>query len=860
MTADHWARVQELFAAVADLPVAAQAEALARACSDDPALRDEVLALLAADRVSGRAAFLSQAVGAAADDFTRQGAGGTARLGDQVGPYRLLREVGQGGMGTVYLAERVDGAYDASVAIKFVRGALASPELARRLRAERQFLADLAHPNIARLLDGGTAADGTPYLVLEYVDGEPIDQWCDQRALPLAARLALVRQVCAAVEHAHQALIVHRDLKPSNILVTRDGVPKLVDFGIARLLDAADGGEATGTLGLLTPAYAAPEQVRGGRISVATDVYALGGVLYRLLAGRTPFDLSGASLGEVERRITQEEPPAPSAVATGPTAAWARALRGDLDTIILKALRKEPARRYASVEQFAADLERYTDGRPVQARPDSVGYRLGKFVRRRRAGVLTALAGLVLTVGYTVQLSRERDRARLEAEKAGQVSAFLQHLFEVNSPSQSRTETITARELLDRGASRVATSLRGQPEVQATLMQVISNVYRQLAFFREARTQAESSLAIRRRLHGPTSEEVAESEVALSNALQGLGEMDASEAHAREALRIRRALAPAAGDARVVASLSVLASVLKDASVHLDEAEALYREAIAMEQRVGPDSGVVAELSDGLGGVLGWQGRAAESEPLFRQAVEIVRRREPVDSEVLGIAVNNLALTLKALGKIDEATTLQRQALAIGLAYYQPDHPFIATYRKGLGMLLGEQGDDAGAAEQYRLALAIDTSAADPNPELIGTDYGLLGTTLQRMGRLDEAEAALRQALAVRRASLGPTHPYTAISINELAGLQLQKGELAAAERGFRQALALRRAARPLHKPYVAYSLVGLARTLMAEGRPAEALPLLAEADTIRREALPEGHRLRREVDSLLALVRPPAP
>ena len=352
MTPDRWQEVQALFLAAADLAPAARAAYLAEACAGDPTLRDEVLALLAADGRANASPFITGAVAAAAEAVAGAAPPAPSRLGERVGPYRLVRELGRGGMGTVYLAERADGQYQASVAIKFVRGSLAAPELARRLVAERQILAGLTHPNIAWLLDGGTATDGTPYLVMEHVAGEAIDTWCERRGLGLAARLALFRRVAAAVQYAHQALVVHRDLKPSNILVTADGTPKLVDFGIAKLL-AGEGAETTATVRALTPAYAAPEQVLGDRITVATDVYGLGGVLYRLLAGRAPLDLAGLSPGEIEHRICEQSPAAPSAAARGAASAWRRSLKGDLDTIVLTALSKEPGRRYATAEALA---------------------------------------------------------------------------------------------------------------------------------------------------------------------------------------------------------------------------------------------------------------------------------------------------------------------------------------------------------------------------------------------------------------------------------------------------------------------------------------------------------------------------
>jgi len=853
MTPDRWQEIQALFLVAADLDPAAQAAYLAQACADAPSLRDDVVALLEADRRSAATPFISDAVAAAAQALAAERE--TTRLGEQVGPYRLVREVGQGGMGTVYLAERVDGQYASSVAIKFVRGALAAPELVRRLRAERQILADLTHPNIAWLLDGGTAADGTPYLVMEYVDGETIDRWCDHRRISLESRLALFRRVCAAVQHAHQALIVHRDLKPSNILVTADGTPKLVDFGIAKLVAGDDGQDTTGSLRLMTPAYAAPEQVRGGRISVATDVYGLGAVLYRLLTGRTPIDTARASPGELERRILEQEPVAPSLVAQGPAAAWRRSLRGDLDTIVLKALRKEVERRYTSVEQMAEDLQRHELGLPVRARADTWGYRGAKFLRRHRAAVGVGLTVVLLTAGYTIQLARARDQAQVEAAKATQVAQFLQNLFEVSDPTRSRTKTITARELLDQGAARIQRDLASQPEVQAMLMQVIGRVYKQLGFYDESRDQLAAALALQRRLHGPVSEEVAESERWLGGALEGMGAADSAEAYYRVELRVERAL-HRGDDEHVLLALADVAAFLKARSIKLAESEALWREALAMRERLGPNPQSLAMLSDGLAGTLQWEGNYAEAETWYRQAVALVRSQVPVDSSILYVAIHNLALTLESLGKIDEAILLERQSLAMALSYYGPDHPEVAAVRNGLGSALKAQGHFAEAEMEYRLSLTADSTVLGPDHPDVATCLGLLGTTLLAEHKLREAEVALRRALAVRRKAYGPEHPYVAISLNELAGLYLAQGRLGEAESLYRQALALRRRVHPPHHPYIAYSLVGLARTLLAQQRPHEAEPLLLEADTIRRQALPEGNPLRREVDSLLVVAR----
>ena len=409
------------------LPPAERAAFFTAHCGDDAALRAEVEALLAADTASGGRAdgFITGIIDQAVLDAPSPT---DSRIGRQVGPYRLVAELGHGGMGTVYRAERADSAYRASVAIKFVRGSLASPDAERRFRSERQILADLAHPNIARLIDGGTADDGTPFLVMDVVEGEAIDRYCDHRGLVLRERLELFRTVCAAVQYAHQALVIHRDLKPSNILVTADGTPKLLDFGIAKLLDAeSDAAGDTGTLArALTPTYASPEHMRGARVTVATDVYSLGVVLYKLLTGRLPFDVPlGASPGDIERLVCDTEP-------TRPSAADAR-LAGDLDAIVLKALRKEPELRYPSVGELSEDVRRYLAREPVTAARGTTAYRISKFARRNARRLSIAGGMLVVVVGivgyYTVRVARARDGARLEALRAEQVSRFLTQTF-----------------------------------------------------------------------------------------------------------------------------------------------------------------------------------------------------------------------------------------------------------------------------------------------------------------------------------------------------------------------------------------------------------------------------------------------
>ena len=450
MNPDRWQRLQTLFNAAVEMTPDQRGAYLADACDDDLSLARQVESLLVSSDEAGQ--FIEGAVEEAAASAAR-----ADMIGRRIGPYEVVGELGHGGMGTVYLARRADAEYESLVAIKLVRG-VHSASLLGRFRSERQILASLSHPNIARLLDGGTTPEGYPYVVMEHVDGEPIDRYCDTRHLPIEARLELFRAVCLAVQHAHKNLVVHRDLKPSNILVTQAGVPKLLDFGIAKLLDpelaehtVVETGTATR---LLTPSYASPEQVRGENITVATDVYSLGVVLYELLTGQVPFHFRGRGALEIERVICEEEPTRPSTLVTrdgdgadtngnAPKMSAAelsrarnlmpdrlrRRLAGDLDTIVLKALRKEPNRRYESADQFAEDVRRHLDGLPVIARVDTWTYRANKFVRRHRLGVAAAAVFIVVLLGFATamaaqarRVARERDVASLERAKAEQVS------------------------------------------------------------------------------------------------------------------------------------------------------------------------------------------------------------------------------------------------------------------------------------------------------------------------------------------------------------------------------------------------------------------------------------------------------
>jgi eukaryotic-like serine/threonine-protein kinase len=568
---EEWQRIEAILDDVLELEGEARREALDRACKGDARLRAQLESLVAADSraesflETPAAEYAAGLVRAASDEY--EPLGGDMQPGQQIGPYRLIREIGRGGMGRVFLADRADGQFEQQVALKLVRGVQSGGEILQRFLRERQILARLHHPNIARLLDGGMTPDGRPYFAMEYVSGEPITTYCDARTLDLHARLDLFTAVCDAVQYAHQNLVVHRDLKPSNALVTPDGEVKLLDFGIAKVLHEHEeaGGDPTLTrlgTGPMTPEYAAPEQVRGEPVTTATDVYALGALAYELLTGRGPHRLTRLTAAEVERAITGRDVERPSAAVTrarpGPDGEQPaelvartrrtdphrlrRALKGDLDTIVMKALQKEPARRYASAGAFVDDIRRYRGGLPIAARRDSMGYRAGKFVRRHAIGVgATALILATLVAGLIGTAWQARVASR-EAAKAREVSRFLAGLFAVSDPALANASKITARELLDRGATRIETELAHQPAVQSEMMLLLGRIYRDLSVYDRAQPLLERSLQLRRANAGRDDEHVADATSELGQLALEAGRPLDAERLQRETLALRRAV------------------------------------------------------------------------------------------------------------------------------------------------------------------------------------------------------------------------------------------------------------------------------------------------------------------------------
>jgi serine/threonine protein kinase/tetratricopeptide (TPR) repeat protein len=877
MTPERWQQIRELLHVALEREPAERAAWLAHACEDDAALRSEVELLIASYEEDQD--FMETPAVAAESLFADEAP--LSSEGRLLGAYRLIREIGQGGMGTVFLAVRADDEYHKRVAIKLVRRGMDTEQILSRFRHERQILASLDHPNIAGLLDGGTTQDGLPYFVMEYIEGQPIDRFCDDHKLTTVERLQLFRTACSAVHFAHQNLIVHRDLKPSNILVTPDGTPKLLDFGIAKLLKpelyAQTIAPTATTLRPMTPDYASPEQVKGQPITTASDIYSLGVLLYELLSGHRPYRIKSYSPVEIERVICEQEPERPSAAvgrtvnthsADGVTGRLTpetvsrpreghverlrRRLQGDLDNIILMAMRKEARRRYASVEQFSEDIRRHLEGLPVIARKDTFNYRAGKFITRNKVAVAVALAFMLLSAAAIVVVVQQSVRAARERDKAKQVSAFLAEIFKVSDPGESRGNSVTAREILDQGAQRIDKELSGQPEVQATLMATIGEVYERLGLYDSAAPLLEKSLDTRVALFGRNHADVAESLLSLAILQYDRSNYAEAEPLYRESLTIRQRLFGSEHPA-VATSLNGLGTLL-EATNKYEEAEAAWREALRMRRKLfGNDSHEVAESLDNLGWLLYNKGEYEEAERLLREALEIHRTAYGDDHPLVASDLNYLAFVAGTRGHAEqEQEALFREALRIRRKVYGNSHPWVAESLNNLAWLMNQQGKPAEAEALYRESLDIRRRLLGNNSQEVGQGLNNLAKTLMQRNAYGEAEPLVREALAIYTRLFGEQSADTAVVLQILATLLYEKGDYAAAESLFRQTLEIRRKKLPPGNPTISATLVGLGLLLSERGHAQEAEALLNEALALRRHDLPAGNWQIADAESVL--------
>jgi len=790
------------------------------------------------------------------------------------GRYKLIEELGKGGMGVVYKAEQTEPVRR-SVALKIIKLGMDTTQVVARFEAERQALAVMDHPNIAKIYDAGATETGRPYFVMELVRGVPITKYCDKHKLSTQDRLRLFIPLCQAVQHAHQKGLIHRDLKPSNVLVAiQDGrpVPKIIDFGIAkatghRLTERTLFTEQGQLIG--TPEYMSPEQAEmsGLDVDTRTDIYSLGVVLYELLVGVLPFDpktLREAGFAEIQRIIRETEPPKVSTRLSGlgdtqtsiaehrktDPVSLHKQLKGDLDWITMKAMAKDRTQRYASASELATDIDRHLKHEPILASPPSTIYRLRKYIRRHKtlvtAAALVILAMVIGITGTTIgimralkaetEAQREAERANHEAKAAEQVSDFLVDLFEVSDPGQARGAKLTALEILERGADRISEELAGQPLTQARLKATIGRVYDKMGLFNEAALFVKEALQSRREQLGEEHLDVAQSLGALGDLYRKQGKYAEAEPLLKRTLELReKLLGPDHPD--VARSLNNLA-VLYENAARYAEAEPLYQRALAIqENELGEDHLDLAMCLTNLAILVAKQGKYAEAEPLFQRVLKIEEKALGEDHPRVATAYNNLAIIYKLQEKYEEAQPLYRHALEIQERVLGPKHPAVARSLNNLANLYLEQDRYQDAEPLYRRSLEISEEVLGPEHPHVGLSLDNLAQLYAKQGRYAEAELLYRRALSIREKALGPEHHELGTNLLNLANLYRDQRRYEEAEPIYRRSLTIyRKILEPGH-PDLRRLIEDFAAFLRLVGRTAEAEALEAEAKVRGPEA-----------------------
>jgi serine/threonine-protein kinase len=834
----RWEEVDRLFDAALDRPTTERRDFVESECGDDPELLASVLRLLeieegSDDRLEVPASNLSQA-------FIENLSGHT-EAPRQIDRYTLVRELGRGGMGTVYLAEHEGEDFRQQVALKILRRGLDTDDILRRFVTERQILAQLSHPNIARLYDGGATPNGRPYLVMEYIEGEPITDYCDRNRLDIRQRLRLALHVADAVNAAHASLIVHRDLKPSNILVTAEGHVKLLDFGIAKMLDPEAGGVHTRTGSyLLTPDHASPEQLNGEPITTATDVYQLGVLLFRLLTGQRPFAAERGSpleLRELAERtdipkasttiVSADEAEAIAAARSTSPPQLRKMLRGDLDTIVGKALNTEPSRRYSSAASLAEDMRRYLDGRTISARPDTFGYQTRQFLRRNRWVAPVAVAAIVALGLYIGTLVRYAARLKAERNTAQEVQQFLVDLFSSANPylpaDTNLGRRITVVEALDLGVKRFETSLQESPEARASILSAISGVYQDLGMYPRALPLREEALELQGSLDGPTSPPARDSLGSLATIQAGLGELElATELHER---RLELALAAEPPDhAEIADARTRIGRHLFELS-RTEEAEQQLLAAVELAARHGIPPLTEVEANRSLADTQRLRGKLEEAEQSAQRAVELADTHFGAVSTPSALSRATLATVYSAQGRSEEADATFRGAIDDLERTLGVDHLYRLTAMTNYAVLKSTAGEFAEAERLLAEIIEIGERVYGGDHPEVGDYLQNYGTALARQNRLDEATLALERAAQIYRDNVPEDNFVRALPLLSLSDIHLTQENGAAAESASREAIPILERALPDDHYVTAIAHCRLARALVQQDRVGEAEP-----------------------------------
>jgi serine/threonine-protein kinase len=777
MNSERWEKIGIIFDEALKLSEPERSNFIKSACGHDIEMINEVRSLIEAD---SNVPSVLKAQAADAINIRSH----INYEGKIIGNYKVIKQIAEGGMGSVFLAERADGQFEQKVALKIIKPGMNSNEIIKRFLSERQILARLQHPNIAKLLDGGLTDDNLPYFTMEYVEGEPIDEYCDKNNLSVEERLKIFITVCSAIQYAHHNLVIHRDIKPSNIMIKKDGTVKLLDFGIAKVLseDTLNEGENLTQTGLhvMTPEYASPEQIKSEHVTTSTDIYSLGLVLYELLTGEKVHNIKNYSPVEMEKAICYTQPQKPSGIIKSVQTKdkikadqisikrntlpdkLKKKLSGDLDNICLTALRKEPENRYSSVEQFKGDIENFLEERPVTARQSTINYRTKKFILRHKVAVVSSLLIFLivasLTTFYTFQLKQERDTAQAEADKANEVSGFLKNIFKVSDPYNARGDTITARELLDKGAEKINRSLSNQPEVKAELLDLIGQVYLNMGMYNKADSLIKKGLAIREKFD-KTGTDIENSLNSLSNVYLFKGEYSKAAAVLKRAVSLHESLSQ------------------KD------------------------DSAYTSTLSN-----LAWSyyatGKYLKSDSTYIYLINILKKKYGIKNEFMLTQMNNLALNYHEEGKYEKSDSLFQITLNLEKSVYgNKPHPELSTTMYNYGELLRDKGNYTKAEEMFKSALAMDLKLHGPvNPDVAYSTQGLASFYLAE-GHYNEAHKLFRRALEIREKLLGKNHPDVAYSIYNVGLVYRDEQKYDSSKTYFEKSLAMHKKLNgPTHK------------------------------------------------------------
>ena len=767
--------------------------------------------------------------------------------------YKVIQKLGEGGMGEVWEAEQIEP-IRRRVALKVVKWGMDTREVIARFESERQALAMMNHPAIARVYDAGATEQGSPYFAMELIHAMPITAYCDRHKLGTRARLHLIAQVCEGVQHAHQKGIIHRDLKPSNVLVAvqdNKPLPKIIDFGVAKATAQPLTEQSVYThYGQLigTPEYMSPEQAEmtGLDIDTRSDIYSLGVILYELLTGTLPFDpkeLRKSSLIEIQRKIREEDPPKPStqfsrldressarvaASRNSDPATLERRLKGDLDWIVMKALEKDRTRRYETANALALEIERYLNDEPIRARPPSTPYRVRKFIRRHKVGAtaasvvfLTLILGIAGTTAGLLRSRRAEADARREAQTAAQVSDFLVNLFRVSDPSEARGNAITAREILDKGAKQISSELDGQPEVQARLMHTIGKVYAELGLYSDAGRLLEEAAATREKVVGSESPELAETLTALGDLYSTQGRYEQAVPILQRSITLREK-ALGGNHVAVAQSLKSLANVYRQQGKYAEAIPLLQRAIQILEQAHGVNHPEVATTVSTLATVYAEQGKYAEAEPAFQRALNIREQAQGSNHPDLAKELNNLANVKYEQGKYSEAEGLYTRSLAIYEKIYGPEHMRVAMGLYNLGNVYNDQRKLPEAQKLYYRALSIWEKNLGQEHPYVAAGLTALGSTFEALQKHDEALPLMQRALAIREKSLAPDHPFIATSAHNLGVVYQRLKRFTEAEELILRALRIREKSLEPTSQYLAFSYHGLANLYREQNKFSE--------------------------------------